>query len=216
MRFFLSKNIQDVFETINKLNRLSINRGRGETCVNEIQNEGYSENRDVWLEMIMEEYGERLTKLAYNYVKEWSLAEDIVQDVFITCYRNHAKMKEIQSFKAWIYRLAINKSKDVLKSFAFRKVVVNAGLLALFSSKDDLPEKRVMKRSEEEFLSRCVLSLPVKYREVLTLYYYEECSIEDIRVMLELNPNTIKTRLNRGRAKLRKMMERWSEDGEQT
>jgi RNA polymerase sigma factor (sigma-70 family) len=183
--------------------------------VNEILNEG-SEKLDAWLEMIMEEYGERLTKLAYNYVKDWGLAEDIVQDVFITCYRNHGKMNDIQSFKAWIYRLAINKSKDVLKSSAFRRVVMNSNLLALFSSKDDLPEKRLMKRSEEEFLSRCVLSLPVKYREVLTLYYYEECSIDEIRVMLELNPNTIKTRLNRGRAKLKKMMERWGEDGGQT
>lgn len=182
--------------------------------MNEIQNEGFSENRDSWLEMIMDEYGERLTKMAYNYVKDWSLAEDIVQDVFITCYRNHGKMNEIHSFKAWIYRLAINKSKDVLKSSAFRRVVMNAGLLALFSSRDDLPEKSLMIRSEEEYLSRCVLSLPVKYREVVTLYYYEECSIEEMQVMLELNPNTIKTRLKRGRERLKKMMERWNGDGE--
>ncbi|XXM73112.1 sigma-70 family RNA polymerase sigma factor [Lysinibacillus sphaericus] len=184
--------------------------------MNEIQNEGFSENRDSWLEMIMDEYGERLTKMAYNYVKDWSLAEDIVQDVFITCYRNHGKMNEIQTFKAWIYRLAINKSKDVLKSSAFRRVVMNEGLLALFSSKDDLPEKRLMIRSEEEYLSRCVLSLPVKYREVVTLYYYEECSIEEMQVMLELNPNTIKTRLKRGRERLKKMMERWNGDGGET
>ncbi|MGM7721676.1 sigma-70 family RNA polymerase sigma factor [Metabacillus sp. Hm71] len=106
-------------------------------------------------------------------------------------------MDEIISLKSWIYRLAINKSKDVLKSSAFRKVVMNSSLFTLFPSKELSPEKDLLKRSEEEFLSMCVLSLPVKYREVVTLYYYEEFSIEDINGMLGVNQNTIKTRLRR-------------------
>ncbi|MBT2661431.1 sigma-70 family RNA polymerase sigma factor [Bacillus sp. ISL-45] len=172
-------------------------------------------DQDTWLEFIMNEYGERLTKLVYNYVKDWKLAEDIVQDVFIVCYKNYDKIDELISFKSWIYRLAINKSKDVLKSSAFRKVVRNSSLYSLFSSKELSPEKDLLKRSEEEFLSLCVLSLPVKYREVVTLYYYEECSIEEITGILEVNPNTIKTRLSRGRMKLKKMMERWGYNGGQ-
>ncbi|MBT2639355.1 sigma-70 family RNA polymerase sigma factor [Bacillus sp. ISL-39] len=172
-------------------------------------------DQDAWLEIIMNEYGERLTKLVYNYVKDWKLAEDIVQDVFIVCYKNYDKIDELISFKSWIYRLAINKSKDVLKSSAFRKVVMNSSLYSLFSSKELSPERDLLKRSEEEFLSLCVLSLPVKYREVVTLYYYEECSIEEITGILEVNPNTIKTRLSRGRMKLKKMMERWGYNGGQ-
>lgn len=111
--------------------------------------------------------------------------------------------------------IAINKSKDVLKSYAFRKVLMNSSMFALFSSKEMSPEKDLLKRSEEEFLSLCVLSLPVKYREVVTLYYYEECSIEEIQGILGVNHNTIKTRLSRGRMKLKKMMERWGYNGEQ-
>jgi RNA polymerase sigma-70 factor (ECF subfamily) len=183
--------------------------------VRKVRDEGSLEDRDAWLEIIMDEYGERLTKLAYNYVKDWKLAEDIVQDVFIACYKNYDKIDEVISFKSWIYRLAINKSKDVLKSSAFRKVVMNSSLYTLFSSKELSPEKDLLKRSEEEFLSLCVLSLPVKYREVVTLYYYEECSIEEIKGILEVNHNTIKTRLSRGRMKLKKMMERWGYNGEQ-
>jgi RNA polymerase sigma-70 factor (ECF subfamily) len=183
--------------------------------VRKVKDGGTLEDRDAWLETIMDKYGERLTKLAYNYVKDWKLAEDIVQDVYITCYKNYEKIDEIISFKSWIFRLAINKSKDVLKSSAFRKVVMNSSLFTLFTSKELSPEKDLLKRSEEEFLSMCVLSLPVKYREVVTLYYYEECSIEEIKGMLGVNQNTIKTRLSRGRVKLKKMMERWEYDGEQ-
>lgn len=180
-----------------------------------VRDEGSLEDRDARLEIIMNEYGERLTKLVYNYVKDWKLAVDIVQDVFIACYKNYDKIDEVFSFKSWIYRLAINKSKDVLKSSAFRKVVMNSSLYSLFSSKELTPEKDLMKRSEEEFLSLCVLSLPVKYREVVTLYYYEECSIDEIKGILEVNANTIKTRLSRGRMKLKKMMERRGYSGEQ-
>jgi RNA polymerase sigma-70 factor (ECF subfamily) len=183
--------------------------------VNKIKDQGTLEERDAWLEFIMDEYGERLIKLAYNYVKDWRLAEDIVQDVFIACYKKYEKIDEIFSFKSWIFRLAINKSKDVLKSSAFRKVVMNSNLFTLFSSKELSPEKDLLKRSEEEFLSLCVLSLPVKYREIILLYYYEECSIEEIKGILGVNQNTIKTRLSRGRIKLKKMMERWGYDGEQ-
>ncbi|KAF0822992.1 sigma-70 family RNA polymerase sigma factor [Cytobacillus firmus] len=180
-----------------------------------IRDDNSIEDRDTWLEMIMDEYGERLTKLAYNYVKDWKLAEDIVQDIFITSYQNFDKIDELTSFKSWIYRLAINRSKDVLKSHGFRKVVLNSSLFSLFSSKELPPEKELLKRSEEEFLAFCVLSLPVKYREVVTLYYYEECSIEEIQGLIRVNQNTIKTRLSRGRMKLKKMMERRGYNGEQ-
>ncbi|WP_078381572.1 sigma factor [Sutcliffiella halmapala] len=80
------------------------------------ENEGALEDRDAWLELMMDEYGERLTKLAYNYVKEWKLAEDIVQDVFIWCYKNYETRVEIKSFKSWIYRLVINKSRWLWRS----------------------------------------------------------------------------------------------------
>ncbi|MBN8191803.1 sigma-70 family RNA polymerase sigma factor [Bacillus sp. NTK074B] len=170
-------------------------------------------DRDAWLESIMDEYGERLTKLAYNYVKDWSLAEDIVQEVFVTCFRHYEKIDEIHSFKAWIYRLVINRAKDVLKSSAFKRVVMNSSLFSVFTSQEALPEMSLVKRSEEEVLSKSVLDLPLKYREVIILYYYEECSIDEIQGLLGLNGNTIKTRLNRGRGKLKEIMERWEQDG---
>ena len=163
---------------------------------------------------LYEQYCDAMLIVAKRFVKDVMEAEDIVQDVFITCFRHFEKIDEILSFKAWIYRLVINRSKDVLKSSAFKRVVKNSNLLSLFTSKEPLPEMSLVKRSEEEILSRSVLDLPLKYREVIILYYYEECSIEEIKGLLGLNGNTIKTRLNRGRTKLKNRMERWEHDGE--
>lgn len=171
--------------------------------------DGIPENKDEWFENIMDEYGDRLTKLSYNYTKDWSLAEDIVQDVFITCYKDYENMDKIVSFKAWIFRITINKCKDVLKSSLFKRVITNSSLLKLRTSSELSPEMSIMKRSEEEWLSTCVLQLPIKYREVITLYYYEELPIEEISEILKVNRNTIKTRLNRARMKLKVLLERW-------
>ena len=169
----------------------------------------YPENKDTWFEKIMDEYGDRLTKLSYNYTKDWNLAEDIVQDVFITCYKEYDNIDKIVSFKAWIYRITINKCKYLLKSSFFKRVVMNTNLLTHTKSSEISPEMAIMKRGEEEFLSTCVLELPIKFREVISLYYYEELSIEEISEILKINRNTIKTRLNRARMKLKALLERW-------
>ncbi|MCR2823632.1 sigma-70 family RNA polymerase sigma factor [Lederbergia panacisoli] len=169
----------------------------------------FPENKDVWFEGIMSEYGDRLTKLAYNYTKDWNLAEDIVQDVFIACYKEYENIDKIISFKAWIFRITINKCKDLLKSSLFKRVVTNSNLLTFTKSSELPPEMVLIKNSEEEYLSTCVLELPIKYREVITLYYYEELSIEEISEILKINKNTIKTRMSRARVKLKILLERW-------
>lgn len=174
----------------------------------------FLKDRNAWFEEIMDEFGEKLTKLAYTYVKDWKIAEDLIQDVFIICYMQYEDLEAITSFKSWIYRITINKSKDVLKSSSIRRVIMNPNLFQFFRTKDLSPEMVMIKRSEEELLSLCVLALPLKYREVISLYYYEELQIEEISKILKMNRNTIKTRLNRARSKLKTMMERCDMDGD--
>ncbi len=166
------------------------------------------DDKDAWFEGIMDQYGDRLTKLSYNYTKDWNLAEDIVQEVFITCYKEYETLDSIVSFQAWIFRITINKCKDLLKSSFFKRVFMNSSLLALTKSPELSPEMVTVKNCEEAILSECVLVLPIKYREVITLHYYDELSIEEISEILKINRNTIKTRLKRARLKLKILMER--------
>ncbi|KGM45689.1 sigma-70 family RNA polymerase sigma factor [Neobacillus niacini] len=165
-------------------------------------------NIDDWLDLIMQEYGERLTKLAFNYLKDWGLAQDVVQDVFITCYNQYHKVSKIVYFKPWIFRITINRSKDLLKSTFIKRYIFNNNLLKQFSHKELSPEMKLMLNNEKEKLSQTVLSLPIKYREVIILFYYEEMSIAEIAELLALNENTVKTRLNRGRKLVKNSLER--------
>lgn len=43
--------------------------------------------KEAWLETIMEEYGENLTRLSYSYLRDWGMAEEVVQDVFVKIYK---------------------------------------------------------------------------------------------------------------------------------
>lgn len=61
----------------------------------------------------------------------------------------------------------------------------------------------MLERSENQLPGRVVLELPVKYREIIILYYYKELKIDEIAHLLSVSDNTVKTRLRRGREKLR-------------
>jgi len=81
--------------------------------------------RSEWLTHLMNEYGDRLTKLAYTYVKDVGKAQEIVQDVFITCYEQYEKVRHIEKIKPWLYRVTINRAKDVLRSSWVKRVLLH-------------------------------------------------------------------------------------------
>lgn len=170
-------------------------------------------NQEQWLSELIDEYGDRLTKLAYSYLRDWGKAQEIVQDVFLTCYQQYDTYEEIQSYKAWIYRITINRCKDVLKSSWARRVVVNNSLFQFLRSKEPSPESATLQKDEDVQLAQKVMELSVKYREIIHLHYYEELSVQEISQLLKINQNTVKTRLKRGRGLLESTMERgeWNE-----
>jgi RNA polymerase sigma factor (sigma-70 family) len=175
-------------------------------------NDHYFEDKEELIMWLMKEYGQSVTRLAYTYVKEKSLAEDVAQDVFIKCYENLENFRKESSYQTWIYRITVNKCKDVLRSWTFKNVIPTE----LFSSKkknkeshveeNNLPEKIAILNEKNKDIANLVLSLPVKLREVVILYYYEEQKLEEVANQLDLNLNTVKTRLLRARQKLKKLM----------
>jgi RNA polymerase sigma-70 factor (ECF subfamily) len=74
------------------------------------------------------------------------------------------------------------------------------------TSKEDI-EMEVIKNEEDEKVAEAVLQLPVKYREVVYLFYFEEYSLSEIESILNVNLNTIKTRLRKAKQLLKKEWE---------
>lgn len=158
------------------------------------------------LETLMEQYGDNVLHLAFSYVKQKQFAEDIAQDVFIKCYEKMDGFRNESSYKTWLYRITVNKCKDVIRSNRFKNSHVFEEVAEKFNTTERTPEMELIQNEEAYFISKSVLQLPVKYREILILYYFEDLKIYEISELLGLNKNSVKTRLKRGRQLLKKSL----------
>jgi RNA polymerase sigma-70 factor, ECF subfamily len=165
-----------------------------------------SEDDESIILSIMDQYGQMVHRVLYSYVKDKHIAEDIAQEVFISTYQNLHKFKEQSAISTWIYRIAVNKAKDYLKSAWFRRTTYSVSQLLLKREKS--AETVALSVINNEDLLQNILDLPLKYREVILLYYIEEMKINEISNVLQLNENTIRTRINRGKERLAKSMQK--------
>lgn len=163
-------------------------------------------SKDELLTWLMEEYGDMVIRLAYTYVKQRQLAEDISQEVFISCYHHLDHFQHKASYKTWIYRITVNKCKDLIRSWSYKNITYKDMMVSLWKSGSKSTEAQLVDKEEKEAIFDQVLQLPIKLREVIILFYYEGLSIQEIADMLNLNSNTIKTRLHRGRTALQTKM----------
>lgn len=156
---------------------------------------------------IMQEYGQDLLQLVYAYVKNRSIAEDLTQEIFVKCYQALPTYKGTSTMKTWLWRIAINHSKDYLKSWYNQKVLATEEKLFSLQESEENVEQTVIQQDEDARLAENVMQLPVLYREVIYLFYFEMLAIKEIAQMLEVNSNTVKTRLRKGKELLKGQLE---------
>lgn len=152
------------------------------------------------LEEIMQQHTERLIRLAFYYVKDLQSAEDIVQDVFIKFYDNQQNYEERGELRAYLSRLVINKSKDYLRSWTYRKIQVQQ---KIFAKQAIMKRDMLVQQDEQTLVENAILALPLKQREVLIYFYFEEMPVIEIAELLSIPESTVKTRLRRGRELLK-------------
>nr|WP_239587458.1 sigma-70 family RNA polymerase sigma factor [Bacillus pakistanensis] len=155
---------------------------------------------------MMRNYGQEVLQLVYSYVKNQGIAEDLTQDIFVKCYKSLHTFKKNSKLKTWLWRIAINHCKDYLKSWYNNKVIVSESDLTYTLNKDKSIEDTVIQKEEDEQLTSAVMNLPVDYREVIYLFYFEEMSIKEIANVTEENSNTVKTRLRRAKTILQEQL----------
>lgn len=155
---------------------------------------------EVAIEEIMNIYGEDLKRLIYMYIKNWTHTDDIIQEVFLTIYLKLHTFKGESSLKTWVYRITINKCKDYLKSWQYVHLFVTDKIFNHETSNS--VEEQLMKQDSYSDLKDKIMGLPVKYREVIILFYIREFSLLEIAELLQISIDTVKTRLRRARQKL--------------
>ena len=151
-------------------------------------------NSSAWptddIESVIEQYGDMLYRLCLIILRSESDAEDAVQDTFIRLFRRAPEFESSEHRKAWLIRVATNRCRDMLR-FRARHPLSDA----------EIPECAICV-PEDSGILEALTSLPEKYRIVLTLYYVEDCRIEDIAGIINRTPSAVKMRLKKGRALL--------------
>jgi len=181
---------------------------KGGTEVDELTTEFLEiENKEVLIEEIMNKYGQEILQLVYSYVNNKEVAEDLTQDIFVKCYKSLHTYKGKAKLRTWLWKIAINHCKDYLKSWYNKKVIVTENEPAYNRVQNGSVEQTVIRNDEDHRLASAVMELPIKHREVIYLFYFEELPIKEIAMLLEVNENTIKTRLRRAKVLLKKGLE---------
>lgn len=159
--------------------------------------------RNKNLEKVLSEqilnYKEKYYRLAYSYVKNTDDALDIVQESIYKAITSLDKIQNPEYIKTWFYRIVINTSLDFLRKQK-KIVIADAGTLEFYSpgANDNYKDLDLQKALD---------NLPPNYRSIIVLRYFEDLKIEEIADILELNVNTVKTRLYSALKKLRLNME---------
>ena len=152
---------------------------------------------------IMDEYGGYLTNLSFMYVKNWATAEDIVQESFIKFFKKPLQFEGRASLKTYLSKIVIHASTDYLRSWKSRKNTWTKFFIHTKVEQIDSVDQSVLMEIEQTELLKHVFDLSLKYREVITLFYYEDMTSYEISQLLMIPESTVKTRLKRAREQLK-------------
>lgn len=144
---------------------------------------------------VIERYTNLVYRLALVYLRSVQDAEDATQEVFLRLFQSNVAFQSDAHRKAWLITVTGNYCKNQLKSFQHRKSV----------SLEDafLP----VHEDEKHEIILEVLKLPLKFRNVLYLYYYEGYTTAEVASLLHEKESTVRSHLMRGRKLLKHVLE---------
>lgn len=158
---------------------------------------------------------ERYDKKLMHYLERLGVSvpedrEDVLQNAFIKAYRNINSFDPTLSFSSWMYRIAHNEAMSFFRAKNARpQVALNQDREALIVElRDDRADTSALAefRLSSEELGKALAKLPVRYRDVLTLRFFEDCSYIEMSDILELPVGTVSTLVHRAKHALRKVL----------
>lgn len=155
-------------------------------------------------EEALRQYADMVYRIAYTQTKQKTDAEDIFQEVFLRLMRYADRIKDEEHLKAWLIKVTISQCKRHFTSTWRKKVV------PLYND-EQVTESYEMK--EESPVVDAMRQLASDYKSVLHLFYYEQYSVKEIGSLLSISESLVKTRLSRGRQKLKELLKGEVEDG---
>ncbi len=155
--------------------------------------------------------------LAFRLTSDADEAADVTQETFLAALKSIGSFRGDADLKTWLFRIAINQSRnrfrwwkrrhrDVTDSLDARQHESDAPLADRIPGTGETPEENTLRRERQQRLYEALKHLPENYREAVVLCDIEGFSYEEIADALSLNIGTVKSRIARGREELRKRL----------
>ena len=158
------------------------------------------QDQNDYFERLVNQYQTSLLRTCYMYLRDQEQAKDAVQETFFKAYRNLGAFRGESAEKTWLMKIAVNTCHDMRKTGWFRHMDRRV-------TPEMLPEASVPFQEFEEGLIVEVMNLPLRLREVVLLYYYQNMDTNEIAETLGIARSSVSGRLQRARKKLRDVLE---------
>lgn len=155
------------------------------------------------LQLKIHKYKGMLYKIALMQLKNTQDAEDVVQEVFCQYFRKEQKFESEEHEKAWFIKVTLNACRKIWRSAWYRH---RSDMPEQDYAAESKMENEYLKKEQRRELLQAVMDLPIKYREVIHLFYYEDLSINEISTVTGRQQSTITSQLTRGRELLKKCL----------
>jgi RNA polymerase sigma-70 factor (ECF subfamily) len=151
-------------------------------------------------EALVQKYHNELYHTALGIVRSKWDAMDICQDTFLKAFSSLNKLRDPGKFRAWIYRILVNRCNDCFRYN--QKVIVSEDI----ERKGFLKNENKNENEEAMDLLKVLSSLKKKVRTVLVLRYFQDLSIKEIASIVDCPEGTVKSRISSGLKELRGLM----------
>lgn len=147
------------------------------------------------LEQVIRTYADMVYRLALAQLRSTADAEDVFQDVFLRYAEKAPVFRDEEHRKAWLLRVTVNRCRSHFRSGWFRRTLPM-----------DAASAASTPAHEPSSLSEALTRLPTRYRTVIHLHYYENCSTQAIAAVTGQSASTVRSQLTRARAMLRELL----------
>jgi len=165
---------------------------------------------------LVRRYKDRLLNFVYRYLNSYEQAEDVVQDTLMKLYTSAHMYREIAKFSTWIFTIAANLAKSELRRLKRRRVI-SIHSMGFDDKEYEIPsetydpEKETTSAYGEKQIQQAIDTLPDQFKTVILLREVQQLSYEEISRILGVSIGTVKSRINRGRLRLQKLLKELKE-----
>ncbi|MDD3361439.1 MAG: sigma-70 family RNA polymerase sigma factor [Hespellia sp.] len=156
------------------------------------------------LEEMIDKYQNLIFSICYKVTGNYLESQDLTQETFLSAY-THLSDFDGNNEKAWLSKIATNKSLDYLKKSNRSILAAEDTMFDKMESKEPTPETKVLERDVRERLKNYCRQLSPPYDKIAEYYFYQELEVWEISSLLERSEKTIWTQIYRAKAKLKKI-----------